>query len=69
MAQEGSDSKPIELQVLESWIGVWGAELEVWPEGSDAASVKFTGVETNRGFGEYWIASDFDSAASRGHGF
>ena len=54
-------SKPIELEVLKASIGVWNAEIEVWPEGPDASSIKFTGVETIRPYGEYWIASDFDS--------
>ena len=60
-AQEESKSKPIELEVLKASIGVWDAEIEVWPEGLDSSSIQFTGVETNRPYGEYWLASDFDS--------
>lgn len=60
-AQEKPKSKPIELQVLKESVGVWDAEIEVWPQGPDKASIKFKGVETIRPYGEYWIASDFDS--------
>ncbi|NND98640.1 MAG: DUF1579 family protein [Pirellulaceae bacterium] len=59
VAQE--NQKPIELDVLKGSIGVWDAEIEVWPAGLDAPSTQFKGVETNRPHGEYWIASDFDS--------
>lgn len=55
------ESKPVELEVLKASLGVWDAEIEVWPEGPNAASIKFRGVETIRAYGEYWIASDFDS--------
>ena len=61
LAQEEPASKPIELQVLKDSIGVWDAKIEVWPKGLDAPSITFTGVETNRAYGAYWIASDFDS--------
>ena len=61
VAQEKPMSKPIELEVLKASLGVWDAEIEVWPEGPDSSSIKFKGVETNRPYGEYWIASDFDS--------
>lgn len=61
LAQEKPESKPIELEVLKASIGVWDAEIEVWPQGPDSTSIKFKGVETNRPYGEYWIASDFDS--------
>ena len=53
--------KPIELAIIKSYVGVWDAEIEAWPSGLDAPSIKFKGVETNRAYGEYWIASDFDS--------
>ncbi len=61
IAQEKPKSMPIELEVLKACIGVWDAEIEVWPEGPELSSIKFKGVETNRPYGEYWIASDFDS--------
>lgn len=61
VAQEKPDPKPVELEVLKASLGIWDAEIEVWPEGPDAPSIKFKGVETNRPYGEYWIASDFDS--------
>ena len=61
IAQEEPKSKPIELEVLKAYIGVWDAEIEVWPAGTDSPSTTFKGVETNRPYGEYWIASDFDS--------
>jgi len=61
IGQEPPKSTPVELEVLKSSLGVWDAEIEVWPEGPDAPSIKFKGVETNRPYGEYWIASDFDS--------
>ncbi len=61
IAQEKPKSNPIELEVLKASIGVWDAEIDVWPEGPDSSSIKFKGVETNRPYGEYWIASDFDS--------
>ena len=61
IAEEKPDPKPIELEVLKGYIGVWDAEIEVWPEGPDSPSIKFKGVETNRAYGENWIASDFDS--------
>lgn len=60
IAQE-EPKKPIELEVLKAAVGVWDAEIEVWPEGPDAESIKFNGVETISPYGEYWIASDFDS--------
>lgn len=59
--QDKPEAKPIELEVLKASIGVWDAEIEVWPQGLDSPSIKFKGVETNRPFGEHWIASDFDS--------
>lgn len=59
--QEKSNHKPIELDVLKSTVGVWDAEIEVWPQGLDSPSIKFKGVETNRPYGRHWIASDFDS--------
>ena len=62
IAQEKPKAKPVELEdVLKAYIGVWDAEIEVWPAGLDSPSTKFKGVETNRPYGEYWIASDFDS--------
>ena len=61
VAQDEPKSKPIELEVLKASIGTWDAEIEIWPEGPDSSSIKFKGVETNRPYGEYWIASDFDS--------
>ena len=61
LAQEKPESNPIELDALQASIGVWDAQIEVWPQGPDSSSIKFEGVETNRPYGEYWIASDFDS--------
>jgi hypothetical protein len=60
-AQDEPNVKPIELEVLKALIGVWDADIEVWPAGPDSPSIKFKGVETIRPYGEYWIASDFDS--------
>ena len=61
IAQETPPAKPIPLEVLQASVGVWDADIEVWPQGPDAPSLKFKGVETIRPYGEYWIASDFDS--------
>jgi len=61
LGQDESKEKPIELEVLKAYVGVWDAEIEVWPQGPESSSIKFKGVEKNRPFGEYWIASDFDS--------
>jgi len=61
VAQEETPSKPAALEFLQGSLGVWDAEMEVWPGGPDADSIKFKGVETNRAYGEYWMASDFDS--------
>ncbi len=61
IAQEEPKSKPIELEVLKASIGVWDAEIEIWPQGPNSPSIKLKGVETNRPYGEYWIASDFES--------
>ena len=60
-AQDNSTDEPPELAVIKNYVGVWDAEIEVWPQGPDAPSTKFKGVETNRPFGKHWIASDFDS--------
>jgi len=60
-AQEEPKSTPIELEVLKASMGVWDAEIEVWPQGLDSPSIKFKGVETNRPYGKHWLASDFDS--------
>ena len=60
-AQETPEPPPVELEVLRSYIGVWDAEIEVWPEGLDSPPITFKGVETIRPYGEFWIASDFDS--------
>lgn len=60
-AQETPESTPMELEMMKTYIGVWDAEIEVWPAGPDSPSTTFKGVETNRPYGEYWIASDFDS--------
>lgn len=59
-AQEQPKPEPI-LEALKSYVGVWDAEIEVWPDGPDSPSIRFKGVETNRAYGEYWLASDFDS--------
>ena len=61
MAQEKAKSNLIELEALKAFVGVWDAEIEVWTEGPDSPSIKLKGVEKNRPYGEYWIASDFDS--------
>lgn len=61
LAQDKPMSKPIELEVLKASVGVWDADIEVWPQGLDSPSMKMKGVETNRPYGEYWLASDFDS--------
>ncbi len=61
LAQESQTTKPIELEVLKSSVGVWDAEFEVWPQGLDADSMKFKGVETNSAFGQHWVASDLDT--------
>ena len=62
LAQEKPGSDPIELKVLRTYVGVWDAEIEVWPSGLDSDSIRFKGVETNRLYGKHWIASDFDSS-------
>jgi len=54
-------SKPVELEVVKGSLGVWDAEFQVWAQGPDAAPIKFKGVETNRPYGEHWLASDLDS--------
>lgn len=61
LAQNTPKEMPVELDVLKASVGVWEAEIEVWPEGPDSSSITFKGVETNRPYGEFWIASDFDS--------
>jgi len=53
--------EPVELEVVKSSIGVWDCEFKVWAQGPDADPMTFKGVETNRGFGEYWLASDLES--------
>lgn len=61
VAQDDVSATPNELEVLKGSIGVWDAEIEVWPQGPDADSIKFQGVETIRPFGKHWMSSDFDS--------
>ena len=61
LAQEDSEAKPSELGLLKSYIGVWDATIKVWSAGLDSPPIEFTAVETNRAYGEHWIASDFDS--------
>ena len=61
IAQESAEPMPVELEVLKAYVGVWDAEIEVWPEGLDSPSITFKGVETNSPYGAHWIASDFDS--------
>ena len=61
IAQDESKPPPTELEVLKAYVGVWDADIEVWPQGPNSDSVKFKGVETNRPYGDYWISSDFDS--------
>lgn len=61
IAQETPQSTPIELEELKAYVGVWDAEIEVWAAGLDSPPTTFRGVETNRPYGDYWIASDFDS--------
>lgn len=60
VAQDDKNAEPVELEVLKASVGVWDAEIEVWPAGPDGETVKFSGVETIRAFGDHWIASDFD---------
>lgn len=61
LAQDKPAKKPAELEVLKASVGVWDAHIEVWPMGPEKESIKFKGVDTIRPYGEYWIASDFDS--------
>ena len=61
IGQGESKEKPKELEVLKSYVGVWDADIQVWPQGPESSSIQFKGVETNRSYGEYWVASDFDS--------
>lgn len=61
IAEDEPKSKPIELEMLKATVGVWDAEVEVWPAGLESPPIKFKGVETNRLFGEHWVASDFES--------
>lgn len=56
-----TEKEPAELAVLEELVGVWDAEFEVWPSGPDQPSIKFKGVETTRGFGRHWVASDLET--------
>lgn len=60
-AAEEDPSAPVELEVLKASVGVWDAEGQVWMQGLDQPPITFKGVETNRAYGEHWIASDFDS--------
>ena len=60
IAQEPVWLKPPELEVLKAAIGVWHAQVEVWPEGPDSPSILFDCIETNRPYGDYWIISDFE---------
>lgn len=60
-AADKAKPEPAELSVLKQSTGVWDAEIEVWPQGPKAKSIKFKGVETNRAYGKHWIASDFNS--------
>lgn len=61
MAQEAPNDRPPELEVLKGSVGVWDAEIVVWPKGPDSSSITFHGVEKIRPYGDFWIASDFDS--------
>lgn len=61
MLHAQSGAPPEELEILKKSIGTWDAVIEVWPSGLDGDSITFKGVEKSRGFGDYWIASDFDS--------
>ena len=61
IAQEEPTAKPAELKILKASVGVWDAEIDVWAMGPNSPAVQFKGVETNRAFGEYWLASDFVS--------
>lgn len=60
--EETATSKPVELEeVIKASVGVWDAEIEVWPQGLESPSITFKGVETNRAYGAHWLSSDFDS--------
>lgn len=61
VAQDEKDTDPVELEYLKASVGVWDAEIEVWPNGPDGDSIKFTGVETIRAYGKHWLSSDFES--------
>jgi Protein of unknown function (DUF1579) len=67
IGQEVTETKPIELDVIKAMVGVWDAEVEVWPEGLDSPSMKFKGVETNSLYGEHWISSDSDFGGMKIH--
>ena len=59
MQEGGKESgQPAELEVIKGSIGVWDAEVEVWPNGPDNAAMKMKGVETVEAHGQYWLASD-----------
>ncbi|MCC9641338.1 DUF1579 domain-containing protein [Rhodopirellula sp. JC740] len=51
-------STPAELRALRAMVGEWDVSVEVWPKGKDKPSIQFAGTETNRPFGQHWIASD-----------
>ena len=63
VAQEETKSETGALEILKSLVGVWDAEMEVWPRGPDKASMKLKGVETNKAYGKHWLTSDFSSKA------
>lgn len=44
---------------LESEVGVWDAEVQMWPT-ADAEPMKSKAVETNKMLGKLWLLSDFE---------
>lgn len=48
-----------EHKALESDVGVWDAEVKMWPA-ADAKPMASKAVETNRMLGKLWLLSDFE---------
>lgn len=76
-AQESVSAVPSPVtehhEILKRDVGLWDAEVTIWPQGPQAEPVSSTGVETNRLMGDgLWLISNFKGEAGgqkfEGHG-
>ncbi len=55
-----------EHEVFKMDVGVWDAQMKIWPVGPDGEVLTAKCVETNRMLGDLWLVSDFEGEIAGG---